>query len=126
MLQKKAIETTTQAVHISRLFSVPKKGTDRLRMILDLSYLNCFICRPKFKMTTVNHVREIISLGAWMATIDLKDAYWHVPIHQAFRNYLAFKINKTTFRFRAMPFGLNIAHRIFTKLVGVVIKEILL
>ena len=124
MLQKESIEPAVGKTYVSRIFPVPKKDTPRKRMILDLSILNKFIVRPSFKMTTVNQVRGSIPLGSWMATIDLKDAYWHVPIHRRFRNYLAFSVERTTYRFKAMPFGLNIAPRIFTKIVGVLIRQL--
>ena len=124
MLQKEAIEPAVGRTYVSRIFPVSKKGTTRKRMILDLSILNKFIVRPSFRMTTVNQVRGTVSLGSWMATIDLKDAYWHIPIHRRFRNYLAFSVERNTYRFKAMPFGLNIAPRIFTKIVGVMIKQL--
>ena len=75
-------------------------------------------------MTTVKSVRQVLDLNAWVVTLDLKDAYWHVPIKKSFRNFLAFQVEDRAFRFRAMPFGLNIAPRIFTKLVSVLIKEL--
>ena len=59
-----------------------------------------------------------------MATIDLEDAYWHIFISPRYRNYLAFTVERKTFRFKAMPFGLNIAPRIFTKIVGVIIRHL--
>ena len=124
MLEKQSIEPLVGKAYVSRIFPVAKKGTTRKRMILDLSILNKFIVRPSFKMTTVSQVRESISLGSWMATIDLKDAYWHVPIAPRFRKYLAFTVERVTYRFKAMPFGLNIAPRIFTKLVGVIIRHL--
>ena len=56
------------------------------------------------------------------ASVDLKDGYWHVPITPKKRPYLGFEYQNTRYQFRAMPFGLNIAPRIFTKLIAHVTK----
>jgi len=124
MLEMKAIVPTTGKIVQSRLFPVDKKGTSKKRMVLDMSRLNKFIPCPKFKMTTAKSVRRVIADNAWMVTLDLKSAYWHVPIHPKFQPLLGFKIEGQAYQFRAMPFGLNIAPRIFTKLCSVIIKEL--
>ena len=125
MLAKDSIEPVpSEPIIRSHLFSVPKKDSLERRMILDLSVLNRFIPCPSFKMTTTKSVRQAIDRRAWIVTLDLKDAYWHVPIRESFRNFLAFQVEDRPYRFKAMPFGLNIAPRIFTKLVSVLIKEL--
>jgi len=95
---------------------VDKKGTNKKRMVLDMSCLNKFILCPKFKMTTAKGVRQV--------TLDLKSAYWQVPIHPKFQPLLGFKIEDQAYQFRAMPFCLNIALRVFTNLCAVIIKEL--
>ena len=86
----KAVVPSTGEIVQSRLFPVDKKGTTKKRMVLDMSRLNKFIPCPKFKMTTTKAVRQVISAGAWMVTLDLKSAYWHVPIHPKFQSLLVF------------------------------------
>ena len=108
----------------NHLFSVPKKGTDKRRVILDLSRLNLQIPCPSFKMVSVKEVRRCIPPNAWLTSIDLKDAYWHVPIAPQFRKFLAFALPEGTFAFQAMPFGLNIAPRTFTKLTAVLVAQL--
>jgi len=124
MLEMKAIVPATVKVIQSRLFPVNKKGTTKKRMVLDMSRLDKFIPCPKFNMTTVKSVRQVISKGAWMVTLDLKSAYWHVLIHPKFQPLLGFKVENQANQFRAMPFGLNIAPRVFMKLCSVIIKEL--
>ncbi|MEL7196568.1 MAG: reverse transcriptase domain-containing protein, partial [Bacteroidota bacterium] len=121
-LKKGAVEVSKDIVRQNRLFDVPKKDTEERRVILDLKKLNLFIGCETFKMTTVAQVRKILPKGGWAVSIDLKDAYWHVPIAQKFRKFLGFKLGEESYRFKVMPFGLNIAPRMFTKLVNVVIK----
>ena len=56
------------------------------------------------------------SLGphAFMAKLDLKNAYQMVPIHAEDRHLLAVKWNGVTFVDGALPFGLRSAPKIFT------------
>ena len=109
----------------NHLFSRPKKGTDKLRVILNLSRLNDLIPCPSFKMVTVQDVRACLPVRSWLTSLDLKDAYWHVPIAPSFQKFLAFSLSmpngQSSYAFKAMPFGLNIAPRLFTSLCAVLV-----
>ena len=124
LLRAGAIEGVSSLKFQGPLFSVPKKDSNKRRVILDLSALNQYIECPSFRMTTIKDVKNVLPLGSFACSIDLKDAYWHVPIHPVFRKYLGFRIGKQRFQFRALPFGLNIAPRVFTKLCKAVLKEL--
>jgi hypothetical protein len=52
-----------------------------------------------------------------MTKLDLKDAYLSVPIHPDSQKYLRFLWKNKTYQFKALPFGLNIAPMIFTRLM---------
>ena len=117
LLEDGVIEPTTGPYHLNRLFEVPKKDSSTPRLVLDVSYLNRFVTPFRFTMTTVAQVRRTLTRGCFMASIDMKDAYWHVPIHQRYRPYLAFSAGGISYQFRVLPFGLNIAPRIFSKMM---------
>ena len=128
MLDKGAIVPFNGRGVQNHLFTRPKKGTDKLRVILNLSHLNRQIPCPTFKMVSVQEVRLSIPQGAWLTCIDLRDAYWHVPIAKSFQKFLAFSLpmpdGQNSFAFQAMPFGLSIAPRIFTKLCAVLVRRL--
>ena len=75
-------------------------------------------------MTTLKEVRSTLPVGGYGTSIDLKDAYWHIPIHPYYRRFLGFAIGGKKYRFRVLPFGLNIAPRIFTKMCKPILKEL--
>ncbi|KAM0736382.1 Gag-Pol polyprotein [Formica fusca] len=52
-----------------------------------------------------------------MATLDLKDAYYLVPIEKISRKFLRFLYKGELFEFTCLPFGLNVAPYVFTKLL---------
>ena len=117
LLADGVIEPARGPVFLNRLFEVPKKDSDTPRLVLDVSRLNTHITPYKFKMTTVASVRLALRSGCYMASLDLKDAYWHVPIARSFRPFLAFSAGGRNFQFRVMPFGLNIAPRVFSRML---------
>lgn len=52
-----------------------------------------------------------------MATIDLKGAYWHVPVDPQFQRYLAFQIEDKKYQLTQMPFRyIHSSPRVFTKM----------
>ena len=57
-----------------------------------------------------------------MATIDIKDVYFHVPLSTSTRNYCHFVVLGKSYQFRARPFGLSMAPLGFTKLLLPVLR----
>ena len=99
-----------------RLFMRPKPdGT--LRPIIDLSPLNKLIHNVTFKMETPASIRHALQQGEHTLQLDLKDAYFHIPIKKAYRKYMRFAVNGVVYQYRALPFGLSIAPRVFTKIL---------
>ena len=124
LLRKGAIERVTNVRSLgfySWLFLVPKKTGD-LRPVIDLSTLNRHMVVPHFKMETQGSVRSAIRSQEWVVSIDIRDAYLHVPMHQAVRKYLRFVVNKKVYQFTCLPFGLATSPREFTKLLRPVVS----
>jgi hypothetical protein len=97
----------------SHIFVVPKKQKGSWRLIIDLSRLNRFLQVPHFKMETTRLVAAAILQGDWAVSLDLRDAYLHVPVHPDYQHYLQFYFEGRVYQFKAMPFGLASAPLIF-------------
>ena len=54
-----------------------------------------------------------------MVKIDLKDAYWHIGIHQESRKYLRFRWDQKFYKIGVLAFEVGPGPRIFTKLLKV-------
>ena len=99
----------------SRLFLVPKKeGT--YRPVIDLSRLNKFVQNFHFQIQNISCLKTLLRRGDFMTCIDLKDAYLFVHVHKSSQRYLCFQWRNRCYAFRGLPFGLNTAPRVFTKL----------
>lgn len=71
-------------------------------------------------MEGLHTVKAILQGGNWMAKIDLKDAFFMLPITPQYCHKLRMK----TFQFNCLPFRLCIAPRVFTKLLKPVIEKL--
>ena len=119
LLSKNTIERVENVKSLgfySRLFLVPKPH-QRWRPVIDLSRLNTFLHVEKFKMETPESIRTSLIPGEWVASIDLSDAYLHIPIHPHSRKYLRFCHRSQVFQFTSLPFGLATAPQVFTMIV---------
>ncbi|PIK38121.1 hypothetical protein BSL78_25033 [Apostichopus japonicus] len=58
----------------------------------------------------------------WAATVDLRDAYLHILVHKDHRRFLTFRYAEQDYQFRALPFGLSTAPRVFTRIAGAVVS----
>ena len=101
------------------VFLRPKPGR-KWRLILDVSRLNKFLAVESFKMDTVQVVKEAAECDSWATSIDLSDAYHHIPVHENYRYFLAFQVGATKFRYVACPFGLSPLPKVFTEVSEVV------
>ena len=63
------------------------------------------------------HTLKLVTKNCFISVIDIKDAYYSVPIHPDFQKYLKFTWNGTLFQFCVFPNGLSPAPRHFTKLM---------
>jgi len=117
MLQKGAIEKVENPGDgfVSTMFLVPKKDGGR-RPVINLKRLNGFVKTEHFKMEGIHMLKSVLKKGDWMAKIDLKDAYFVVPITNEDRRFLRFRWKRGTYQFTCLPFGLSCAPWVFTKI----------
>jgi hypothetical protein len=122
LLEKDAIEKVPpqreRAGFYCTFFVVPKQGTTKLRPILNLKPLNRFIIKQSFKMESLRTVKKAVQVGDWLVSIDLKDAYLHVPIRPVHWKYLRFKMAGQAYQWKVLPFGLSSAPRVFSKVLA--------
>jgi len=109
LLAKGAVEEVSPSLgYYSKMFVVTKKDGG-WRPIINLKFFNkTYMVPPRFRRDTPRDVAALIRPGDWAASIDLKDAYFHVPVHHRFHRLL--------YQYRVLPFGLCLAPWIFTVL----------
>lgn len=101
---------------LSSIFLI-KKSNGKNRFILNLKNLNHFVHAPHFKLEDYRTAMKLVNRDDYMCSIDLKDAYFSITIHEDYRKYLRFLWLGRYYEFQVLPFGLNIAPYVFTKLM---------
>lgn len=75
------------------------KPNGEVRFILNLQKLNQFIYTEHFKLEDIRTVTKLMTPGCSMDTIDLKAAYFCLPIHHEHKKYLSFLWKGKTYEF---------------------------
>lgn len=86
------VVTQAKPTIVSTLGAIPKPQTDKIRLIHDCSRpqhsnVNSYATTQHFSYVTVEQAVSMIKPNAYLAKIDLKNVYRHVPIHPS--NYSA-------------------------------------
>ncbi|KAK5899182.1 hypothetical protein CesoFtcFv8_008685 [Champsocephalus esox] len=110
LLEKKAISIIpaeqSHSGFYSKYFLVPKRES-----ILDLRALNKYLKRYKFRMLTHTSLLRLVSQNDWFTSVDLKDAYFHIPVYYLHRKYLWFAF----YEYRVLPFGMSLSPQVFIR-----------
>lgn len=88
------------------------------RLVVDFSHPNCIIELFQFQIVIITQVHLPVRLGAWFFTLELENAYWHIPINQRYRHFLVVEVGDTVLQFTILPFSLNIMPQVMMKSVA--------
>ena len=72
----------TQKPHICSPLSVVSNSAGKLRLVLNLCYLNQFLLKGKFKYKDLKVAMSMFLPGDYMFSFDFKSGYHHVNIHR--------------------------------------------
>ena len=126
VLQGCAIECKRSDISIVSPLGVVDNGK-KLRLILDLRYINQFLQKQKFKLEDLRTASQIYRKGDFLVTFDLKSGYHHIPISKSYWRFLGFSVGsgqtKRFFVFTVLPFGLATAPWVFTKVTRVLTRH---
>ena len=117
MLDKQVLRETIHETteFVSPIF-VAKKTDGVTRLILNLEELDEFVKYKHFKMDGIKTITNMVTRKCFMATIDLKDAYYSVAISRLFKKFLKFKWKDKLHCFACFANGLGPCPRKSTEL----------
>lgn len=101
---------------MSPIFTRPKKDGSH-RVIFNLKRLNEHVAYHHFKMDTLETAVSLMRPSCFMTSIDLKDAYYSIPVAPAHHKYLKFVWRDQLLAFTCLPMGLTSSPRVFTKVL---------
>ena len=112
------IHSTNQFV--THIFLASKKD-EANRPVIDLKQLNKHVKYMHFKMEGIPNLVDLIQRDDHMCKLDLKDAYFVIPVALQYQEYLKFRWNGVLYKFKVAPSGLGSDPQTFSKLMKPVI-----
>ena len=85
-------------------------------MTLNLKALNLSVNAPHFKMESIHNVIHMVQHNSCMASVDLKNAFYSIPVKIEYQKSLKF-LWDMSYQYTAIPNGYTDAMRIFTKIM---------
>jgi hypothetical protein len=93
---------------IAPLGVVPKPGSNKIRVIHNLSILvNDSVTIRDLSLPTIEEFLKWVSPGAWMWKRDWKGGYQQFFVEKSSRRMLGFCWKNNVWRYAVLPFGLN-------------------
>jgi transposase InsO family protein len=101
---------------------IPKKDKT-YRFCVDYRQLNSVTRKDAYPLPLIAHILDQLSNAKFISSLDIKSAYWQVPIAESSRDYTAFCVSNGLYRFRVMPFGLTNAPATYQRLMDRVLGQ---
>lgn len=85
-----------------------RKSNGKLRLCLDARKLNSVTIPDSYALPYITRILGQISGTKYLSKIDLKDAFWQIPLEERSKQKTAFTVpNRGLYQFKVMPFGLS-------------------
>jgi len=117
-----AWEEGTCTSFVSPLFLVPKPGSNKWRLIIDLRHLNQYCREFSVKYETLKKLRHLAQRNDWCFSLDLQDGYYAVGIREQDRDYFTVNYRGRVLRLACLPMGWNASPYIFCMLMRPVVR----
>ena len=118
LLSKSVIVNTAREPndYVSGIFTRIKEDGN-YRIILYLKTFNEFLKFKHCKLESVEDALDLIMEDCYFGSVNLKDTYYSIPIHENYQKYLKFFQKETCYQYIALPNGFSPAVKVFTKVL---------
>lgn len=121
MLADNIIEPSSSAWS-SPILMVPKKDGG-YRFCVDFRRLNKVTKKDAYPLPYVSGILDRLRGAKYLSSLDIKSAYWQIPMSACSREFTAFTIpGRGLFQFKRMPFGLTNAPATWQRLIDEVLQ----
>ena len=122
LVADRCVKPVQEIPHVCNPLSVVCSRKGKLRLVLDLRYVNRYLWKCSFKYEDLRTVLSMFNRGDYVITFDLKSGYHHVDINEEHWRYLGFYWKEQHYVFKVLPFGLSTACYAFTKLLRPLVR----
>lgn len=103
----------------SPVILVPKKGTAKHRMCVDYRKINTKIMPDRYPLPRIDEILEGLGRTRFFSVIDLYSGFHQIPLDEPSRDITSFSTNTGSYRWKVLPFGLNIAPNSFARMMNI-------
>ena len=103
---------------------VVRKPNNHIRICLDPKPLNKALQRSHYQMPTLEEVLPQLNKAKVFTVADAKNGFWHVELDQAASEMTTFGTPFGRYRWKRMPFGINIAPEVFQKRIRDAVEDL--
>lgn len=101
-----------------------KKKDGKYRFCVDYRKLNAVTERDSYPLPYIEHTLNKLRNAHYLSTLDIKSAYWNIPVAKSSRPFTAFTVpGRGLFQFKRMPFGLHNAPATWQRLIDKVLGD---
>lgn len=101
-----------------------RKTNGTVRLCLDARKLNSVTVKDAYPIPIIEGLLSRLDQTHYITSIDLKDAFWQIPLEEKSREKTAFTVpGRPLFQFKVMPFGLCNAPQTLCRLMHKVISS---
>lgn len=125
LLIGKVISKANHSAFISNFFVITK-NSGSLRPIMDYSHLTKKLSSPHFVLPSLFQVikNNIFKNNLFFVKIDLKNAFFNIPLKQSSRYVTTFKYNYQYYQMNKLPMGLSIAPFVMQRFSNAIVDTI--
>lgn len=115
----------SMASYNSPIILVPKKGynnenkSKKWRLCIDYRRLNKKLITDKFPLPRIDEILENLGKAKYFSVLDLYSGFHQIPLSENSRDLTTFSTENGMFRWKVLPFGLNVAPNSFTRMMHI-------
>jgi hypothetical protein len=99
-----------------------RKADNTLRFCIDFRRVNDLVVYDSWPLRRVADILDALRAPRYFSTLDLKAAFWTVPLSERSKEITAFRTPAGHFEFQVLPFGLKTAPSAFQRCIDQVLS----
>ena len=104
---------------------VPKKGTTKLRLVVDYRRLNDDTIKNRYPLPLIKEMKDRLAGAKWFTRLDLPWGFGHIRVKEGDEWKTAFRTRYGHFEYQVMPMGLTNAPATFQSMIDHTLRPFL-
>lgn len=125
LLEANIIYQTKKQRYVANMFCIPKSNND-IRPIFNYVKMTDYLAKPSFVLPSIFQLIRKLDWprNCYYAKIDIKQAFFNIPINQKSQFVTTFMCLGKYYSFRYLPFGIAVAPFVCQQFCNAIVKQI--